>query len=697
MAVAEAIRGAEAVSGASRDHAPGSSSASTSERTRASPHVKTHHRVTTVDGWGLHIVRTRAVPTREPQPSTSASTTLGPDPLGTTVTPGGNSGAGGAAPGFTGTRLFPVLLIPGLGSSGVYTFDLSPVVSFADYLASWGWDVWTAELRGNGQSDHPQVFVRSRWWTIDDNVAIDLPAVISYVLRTTGSAKLHAIGHSMGGMMLTRLLALGDATAQAVASATVVGSGCFLRGSWWQVLERTMWMARFLWMVPAGATLRAYSPLALSGNGLAAIDELYFWPRNTDPVLARAVLARNFSDISSGVILQMSTAFGDTGLRTADGREAYADPARLARVETPVLFMCGDKDRMCPSQGAAETCVLFTGSRVARFIEVGPATWGTLHHYGHFDILMGKHAHEEVFPVLHEWLDEHDVEYDSTVVPGDPLKAPSNETSNGDGGLAAAVGGRPDLLRPGPSYPGPAWERGPLLMAAPASALEYGVFWYENGGDSGGGGGGGGKSDRMGGRERRPAARLGAAQFVVHSGATPAMPAERPRRSGRGTGGWFYGGGQSPAAVAAARDAKAGSAAAGPGTSSKGSGPGGSGDGGEGEGEAEGEQVSWLAEQYGRLVALNDPDPKGLRRARAGPARAADVSSRPSAVSETTADGGGAAAAAAATGLSPAAAAAGEGAKETAVAEAEAEAAAGTSGAGPKVGHVMAPRLRSRL
>lgn len=42
----------------------------------------------------------------------------------------------------------PVILCPGLGSSGAYSFDLSPAISLADYLAGKGWDVWTCELRG---------------------------------------------------------------------------------------------------------------------------------------------------------------------------------------------------------------------------------------------------------------------------------------------------------------------------------------------------------------------------------------------------------------------------------------------------------------------------------------------------------------------------------------------------------------------
>jgi len=76
-------------------------------------HIKTNYKCPTSDGWRLHLVRTKQL-----VPSA--------------------------------TRFHPVILCPGLGSSGAYTFDLSPNVSLADYLASNGWDVWTVELRGEG-------------------------------------------------------------------------------------------------------------------------------------------------------------------------------------------------------------------------------------------------------------------------------------------------------------------------------------------------------------------------------------------------------------------------------------------------------------------------------------------------------------------------------------------------------------------
>jgi poly(3-hydroxyalkanoate) synthetase len=44
----------------------------------------------------------------------------------------------------------PVLLCPGLASSGAI-FDLDPSVSVAEHLASKGFDVWIADLRGKSE------------------------------------------------------------------------------------------------------------------------------------------------------------------------------------------------------------------------------------------------------------------------------------------------------------------------------------------------------------------------------------------------------------------------------------------------------------------------------------------------------------------------------------------------------------------
>jgi alpha-beta hydrolase superfamily lysophospholipase len=53
-----------------------------------------------------------------------------------------SSGAGSRRP------QHPVLLIPGLASSGEHTFDLLPEYSLVNALVARGYDVWMADLRG---------------------------------------------------------------------------------------------------------------------------------------------------------------------------------------------------------------------------------------------------------------------------------------------------------------------------------------------------------------------------------------------------------------------------------------------------------------------------------------------------------------------------------------------------------------------
>jgi len=49
----------------------------------------------------------------------------------------------------------PVLMVPGLASSGEHTFDLLPDYSLANALVARGYDVWMADLRG-AHNDHQE-------------------------------------------------------------------------------------------------------------------------------------------------------------------------------------------------------------------------------------------------------------------------------------------------------------------------------------------------------------------------------------------------------------------------------------------------------------------------------------------------------------------------------------------------------------
>jgi len=391
-----------------------SSSSSAAYRPR---HVKTNYVCTTPDGWRLHLVRTQ----RLPDHPTAHTARHGPLRPGATQSARAALAAasaatlGGLRPPPPPRRNHPVILVPGLGSSGAYCFDLSPGVSLPDFLADRGWDVWTVELRGNGASDKPRLGLgmpggagggggaRSRWWTVDTHVERDLPALIRFVLRACGAnggggaggggavaggeasgnanattvtpgpsppKRAHVLGHSMGGMALCGLMARADHAAARVRSVASVGSGLFLEDSDWRHLAPMLPVSHLMpWTVPSGALLRAYGRVMFTPAGASALDALYFVSSNVDHDLARAMMRRNWSDLSVGVVRQVASAFGARGLLTADGKAAYADPATLGKVAAPALFICGDEDRMCPATGAKRTADMWGAALVAQHYE----------------------------------------------------------------------------------------------------------------------------------------------------------------------------------------------------------------------------------------------------------------------------------------------------------------------------------------
>lgn len=303
-------------------------------------------------------------------------------------------------------RCHPVVLCPGLASSGVHTFDLHPGVSLAEYLALWGWDVWVVELRGNGSSDRCGPDGCSEW-CVDHYLTRDLPAVVGAVQRETGAQKVHFIGHSMGGMLLSGALAQQGRLAAAIKSGVMVGSSCYLKGIWADKLWPPLLTLLTCRGLQVGALFQIRSLISRFLILLEPLDRLLLCPANTCHLMACKLFKHCFNFVPLSLIHQFrSTAFTPYGLTSACGRFSYADPACLRKVTTPILSLCGTKDHLCPAAACHYHWSLF-GSPSRKYICLGPQG-GQRHHYGHFDLLMGRHVEEEVFPLVNEWLQEHD-------------------------------------------------------------------------------------------------------------------------------------------------------------------------------------------------------------------------------------------------------------------------------------------------
>ncbi|XP_076816761.1 gastric triacylglycerol lipase-like [Clavelina lepadiformis] len=104
----------------------------------------------------------------------------------------------------------PVLLMHGLLSSSDCFLTNLINESLAYILHNAGFDVWLGNVRGNVYSKKHEYYSPDElkfWaWSFDEMGQYDIPAMVEYIINTTGHPKINYIGHSQGA---TSMLAAG--------------------------------------------------------------------------------------------------------------------------------------------------------------------------------------------------------------------------------------------------------------------------------------------------------------------------------------------------------------------------------------------------------------------------------------------------------------------------------------------------------
>jgi len=285
-------------------------------------------------------------------------------------------------------RKHPVLLVPGLAANR-FTFDLAPEVSHAAHLGRLGFDVFTLELRGHGRSEAPRPWSA---WGFHDYVDYDLPAALDRVLEVTGAQAVHGIGHSMGGIGLLGRVVAGDPRVRSVAT---LGSSVDYSGtpSVFRTAVKALFLTYVIPAVPLGAFASTMAPIALAFPN--PIDAGNVHHRNVDRELYRRLTAVGFHSIRAKVLRDLAAAVRPGGIADAGGRR-YAEV--LSAGDVPVLAIAGSADVQCSPEAAERHGELRVFGR----------SEGHREDYGHFDLIMGSHAAQEVWPTLEEWLLAHE-------------------------------------------------------------------------------------------------------------------------------------------------------------------------------------------------------------------------------------------------------------------------------------------------
>lgn len=305
-----------------------------------------------------------------------------------------------------GGHATPAVLCHGM-SSNRWDMDGPGRLSLARYLRRRGYDVWVIELRGAGRSTRPTWWNgKSYTWSFEDYVQHDAPAALRVVLRETGARQVHWVGHSMGGMIAYALM-MGPIHGK-IASAVTLGSPTMSEVGH-PVLDFGIPYRGLLRYVPSrlplGLAARLGAPFAgpLSRLLARSIADLGFHPGNVDPVLLRTLMLTAIDDVPASLLREFARWYDTRNM--SDRYQMFDFTEHLERVTTPLLVIAGSHDELTPVRDL-ETVFRRIASRDKVFRIVGRAH-GAARNYSHADLILGRYAPDDVYPIIGEWLDRH--------------------------------------------------------------------------------------------------------------------------------------------------------------------------------------------------------------------------------------------------------------------------------------------------
>ncbi|PRQ40283.1 putative serine aminopeptidase, S33, alpha/Beta hydrolase [Rosa chinensis] len=248
-------------------------------------------------------------------------------------------------------------------------------------------------------------------WDFDHYLEEDIPAVMEYILVESKpkDGKLLAIGHSMGGILLYAMLSRCGSEGRTCNLAAVVTLASSLdytsSKSTLKLLIPLADPAQALNVpvVPLGTLLAAAYPLSSRPPYvLSWLNDLISAQGMMHPELLKKLVLNNFCTIPAKLLLQLTTAFKEGGLRDRSGTYLFKDHIHKSNV--PILALAGDKDLICPPEAVEETVKVIPEHLVTYkvFGESGGA------HYAHYDLVGGRMAAEQVYPCIIEFLSQHD-------------------------------------------------------------------------------------------------------------------------------------------------------------------------------------------------------------------------------------------------------------------------------------------------
>lgn len=297
-----------------------------------------------------------------------------------------------------------VMLVHGLGQNR-YTWTLSKR-SLENYLIDNGFETFNIELRGHGLSrangsDYPKDF--------ETYLNYDIPAFMDAISHLTKGEKVFFTGHSLGGSIA---YCTGARFNDRLAGIISIG-GPFNMAEGNRLLKA---------IAHTGVTLGKLYPFPhlrpdvfyidyigiLASLGLGFFDHrlnhipLQVWyPESIERDILEERITKGFDRTSFNVV-KFFFEWGARGKFTSsDGKINFEE--QIKNLTVPILFVNGDCDVAVPAESVREAYEK-AGSADKIFKIFGNETPDL--HWGHCDLICGKHAPDITWPYMLNWMNE---------------------------------------------------------------------------------------------------------------------------------------------------------------------------------------------------------------------------------------------------------------------------------------------------
>lgn len=314
----------------------------------------------------------------------------------------------------------PVVLCHGLNQNYL-SWDLSPQYSLARTLTQAGYDVWSVSLRGSGKSTKPgwaqflelnqPQLVFSNWryydyrkfdWNFDDYIQKDMPTLIRFVKEKTGKEELSWIGHSLGGMVLYAYLGLvEDPSIKNAVLISTPGKIPQPPPAQIKMIEKQDRLMRMLLLINTKNISVFSAPFSAKVN--VPFHYLWYNKENMSEDIQKRFQTHLVENSSLGVFRQMQLMIRCGEFYSADQKINYT--ANLIKLKVNLLCVAGKLDNLAPP--ASVLAIYNAAQSTDKTYRLFGVANGYSADYGHNDILLGKHAPQEVYPYILAWLDRH--------------------------------------------------------------------------------------------------------------------------------------------------------------------------------------------------------------------------------------------------------------------------------------------------